>query len=106
MPDYFVPLDTVKNSSYLNKLFTSNALREYTLTYSEMHKERLEKMDFERFRNGFDVTDAMLKELVSLAERSGEAFDEEGFERSKPLIKNYAKAFIARSIWGNEGYLF
>ncbi len=104
MPDYFVPLDTVKNSTYLNKLFTSNALREYALNYAERHKERLGKMDYERFKNGFDVTEAMLKELVSLAERSGEAFDEQGFERSKPLIKNYTKAFIARSIWGNEGY--
>lgn len=104
MPDHFVPLDTVKNSSYLNKLFTSNALREYALTYYETNKARLGKMDYERYRNRFDVTETMLKELVSLAEQSGVPFDEEGFKRSKPLIKNYTKAFIARSVWSNEGY--
>lgn len=104
MPDYFVPLDTVKNSTYLNKLFTSNALREYALIYIERNKERLQKMEFDQFKSRFDVTESMLQELVSLAEQYGEAFDEEGFERSKPLIKNYTKAFIARSIWGNEGY--
>lgn len=104
MPDYFVPLDTVKNSTYLNKLFTSNALREYALIYIERNKERLQKMEFDQFKSRFDVTESMLQELVSLAEQYGEAFDEEGYERSKPLIKNYTKAFIARSIWGNEGY--
>lgn len=104
MPDYFVPLDTLKNSTYLNKLFTSNALREYALTYTEENKERLKNMKFEHFKNRFEVTENMLADLVSLAEQSGEAFDEVGFERSKPLIKNYTKAFIARSIWGNDGY--
>lgn len=104
MPDYFVPLDTIKNSTYLNKLFTSNALREYALTYTERNKERLQKMEFDQFKDRFDVTESMLQDLVSLAEQYGAAFDEEGYERSKPLIKNYTKAFIARSIWGNEGY--
>jgi carboxyl-terminal processing protease len=64
----------------------------------------LKNMKFEHFKNRFEVTENMLADLVSLAEQSGEAFDEVGFERSKPLIKNYTKAFIARSIWGNDGY--
>lgn len=104
MPDYFVPLDTTMNSSYLFGLFTSNVLREYTLHYYENHKEKLEKMEFDDYRKHFVVTEAMLKDLVAIAERSGVKFDEQGFNRSKPLIKNYIKAFIARSIWNNAGY--
>ena len=30
MPDYFVPLDTTLNSHYLNELYTSTAIQEYT----------------------------------------------------------------------------
>jgi carboxyl-terminal processing protease len=30
MPDYFVPLDTSLNSHYLNELYTSTAIQEYT----------------------------------------------------------------------------
>lgn len=104
MPDYFVPLDTVMNSSYLFKLFTSNVLREYTLHYYERNKEKLKKMKFSNYHNNFVVTEIMLKELISLAERSGVAYDEQGFNQSKPLLQNYMKAFIARSVWSNEGY--
>lgn len=104
MPDYFVPLDTVMNSSYLFKLFTSNVLREYTLLYYERNKEKLEKMEFDNYRNNFVVTELMLKELIEMAEQSGVTFDEQEFSQSKPLIQNYVKAFIARSIWNNEGY--
>ena len=104
MPDYFVPFDTTMNSAYLNKLFTSNAFREYTLRYYEENRDRLHQMDFEKYRDSFVVSENMLKDLVRLAESNDVAFDKEAFERSKPLLKTYIKAYIARSVWNNEGY--
>lgn len=104
MPDYFVPYDTAMNSRYLNKLFNSNALREYTLHYYERNRERLEKMRFAEFRNTFVVSDQMLQELVGIAERANVRFDKKGYIRARPLIKTYVKAYIARSVWGDEGY--
>ncbi len=103
-PDYFVPIDTAYTSRYLNKLFTTNSLREFTLRYSGENKERLETMGFEKFKDNFEVSDALLKELVSLAEANGLKFDKQQFENSKPLIKIYLKAYIARSVWSNEGF--
>ena len=41
MPDYFVPLDTTLNSHYLNELYTSTSIQEYTFAYAEAHKEQL-----------------------------------------------------------------
>src|SRR5690606_14551728 len=55
MPDYFVPLDTTQNSTYLNKLFTSNAFREYTLQYYQQNKKTLSKMDYDDYRNNFQI---------------------------------------------------
>lgn len=104
MPDYFVPFDTTMNSTYLNKLFTSNAFREYTLNYYEANKDKLHQMKYEDFRNSFSVTESMLKDLIGLAEKSDVAFDELEFNRSKPLLKTYVKAYLARSVWNNEGY--
>ena len=104
MPDYFIAFDTTMNSPYLNQLFTSNVFREYTLNYYEQNKTRLSKMDFDDYRDNFKVTDEMLQNLISLAERADVKFRKEEFERSKPLLKNYIKAYIARSVWNNEGY--
>ena len=35
MPDYFVPLDTTQNSLYLNELYISNSMQEYTFNYTK-----------------------------------------------------------------------
>jgi len=104
MPDYFVALDTAETSTYLNKLFLSNSLRQYTFSYYEKNKNMLENMGLERFINNFQVTDKMLIKLTQLAETNNIQIDEEGFNKSKELIKIYIKAYIARNVWNNEGF--
>lgn len=104
MPDYFVPLDTAQTSTYLNRLFLSNTLRQYTFSYYEKNKKMLENMGMEGFINNFQVTEKMLNELTSLAKTNNVEFNEDGFNKSKELIKLYSKAYIARNIWNNEGF--
>ncbi|RUA35793.1 MAG: peptidase S41, partial [Bacteroidetes bacterium] len=104
MPDYFVPLDTTQTSNYLNRLFLSNTLRQYTFSYYEKNQKMLENMGMEGFIKNFQVTDKMLNELTSLAKTNNVEFNEEGFNKSKELIKLYSKAYIARNIWNNEGF--
>lgn len=104
MPDYFVPLDTTQTSTYLNRLFLSNTLRQYTFSYHEKNKKMLENMGIDGFINNFQVTDKMLNELTSLAKTNNVEFNEEGFNKSKELIKLYSKAYIARNIWNNDGF--
>ncbi len=104
MPDYFVPLDTAETSTYLNKLFLSNTLRQYTFSYYEKNKKMLENMGMEGFINNFRVTDKMLKELTTMAMTNNVELDEQGLNKSKELIKLYSKAYIARNIWNNEGF--
>lgn len=104
MPDYFVPFDTTLNSKYLNKLFTSNAFREYTLHYYEKNRKKLHKMNYEDYLKNFTVTDAMLQDLVNLAKQSHIRYQDEEYNRSKELLKLYIKAYIARSVWSDDGY--
>ncbi len=105
MPDYFVPLDTSNNvGSFFSELITTNVFREYTLLYYEDHKKELEKMSYEKYHKSFDVTDQMLADLVSRAEKAGIEYDKEDFEKSKPLLKNRIKAWVGRSVWGNDAF--
>lgn len=103
-PDFFVPVDTSMNSSYLNGLITSNTLREYTLLYSNREKKNLETMGMQAYIDGFEISEKMLKEMINLGKSNDLKFNKEQFERSKPMIKNYLKAQIARSIWENQGF--
>ncbi len=104
MPDYFVPLDTTLNSHYLNELYTSTALQEYTFNYAEKHKEELEKNGFQEFLAKFTVTDQMLDDLAKTGDRNNVKADYQDLRKKKNLIKVHVKAQIARKIWGNDGF--
>jgi carboxyl-terminal processing protease len=104
MPDYFVPLDTTLNSHYLNELYTSTAIFEYTFNYSERYKDELEKRGFENYHDKFIVSDAMLNELMAVGERNKVKRDPVELRKKKKLFQIHVKAQIARRIWGNEGF--
>lgn len=103
-PDYFVPLDTAQNSRYLNRLFSTNSMQEYTLKYAQDNNEKLESMGLQSFQDSFEVTDEMLNDLVALAEGNKLTFAERDFNKSKKLLRQLTKAYIARGIWDNDGF--
>lgn len=103
-PDFFVPLDTTQNTRYLNRLFSTNSLQEYTVKYAQENNDALSEMGFDNYRASFQVSEPMLKELISIAEGNKLKFSEKDFNRSKDLIKLLTKAYIARGIWDNEGF--
>ncbi|WP_242922220.1 S41 family peptidase [Pontibacter liquoris] len=104
MPDVFVSRDTSELSPYLSQLYNKNVLREYTLNYYRDHRKELEKMPFSKYKQNFKVTDKMLQQVLQLAAKEGVVFNEAEFNRSKNLIQNNLKAFIARSVYGNAGF--
>lgn len=103
-PDFFVPLDSAGNSRYLNRLFSTNSVQEYTVSYVEENRKMLDEMGLPEFRKSFEVTDKMLDDLVVIAETNKLEFNEKEFKGSKKLIRLLTKAYIARGVWDNEGF--
>jgi hypothetical protein len=66
-------------------------------------RERYGK-DVKQFVSEFALSKPMLDELQSIAGARGVAMNEEQFKQDTRYIKAYTKAYIARGIWGNEGY--
>jgi carboxyl-terminal processing protease len=104
MPDYFVPLDTTQNSHYLNDLYVSNTIQEYTFNYTDRKKDELLKMGYEKFYQGFAVTDEMLNQLARTGEQNKVKPDYKDMARHKKDFQINLKAQIARRIWGNQGF--
>jgi hypothetical protein len=50
------------------------------------------------------VAPAMLDELKEIASARKVDFNKEQYEQDLRFIKAFTKAFIARRLWGNEGY--
>jgi len=105
MPDYFIPLDTSRNvGDFFSELITTNVFREYTLLYYETNKKELEKMSFEKYYKDFQVDEDMLGKLVQMAKDADIEYDETEFEESKPILKSRIKAWVGRSVWGNDAF--
>lgn len=104
MPDYFVPLDTTFASGYLNALYVSNSIQEYTFQYAADNKSMLEKMTVNEFVEKFDVTDAMLNALVKVGEQNQIKPNWADLNRNKVVFKTHVKALIGRKFWKNDAY--
>jgi len=104
MPDYFVPLDTTMSSSYVNRLFSSESWREYILDYLDINKKKFDEMPFEVFNKDFEITDAMLSNLVKTGEKYKVKYNEKDFEKSKNYVKILLKAHMARNIYDENAF--
>ncbi len=104
MPDYFVPLDTTINSHYLNELYTSSSIQEFTFAYADAHKEELLKLGYESFLKSFVVNETMLNGLVKVGERNSVKPDYGELKKKKKLFQIHIKAQIARKLWNNDGF--
>jgi carboxyl-terminal processing protease len=104
MPDVFVPRDTTDNTTLLTELYRKNVLREYALTYFREHKSELENTTLAQFRENFQVTDAMLQDLLKEAKRVDIKVDPKDLKRSERTIRNNLKAFVARSRFEAAGF--
>ncbi len=104
MPDYFVPLDTTQNSRYLNELYISNSIQEYTFNYANEHKDALMKMGLKSFIERFVVTQDMFQQLARVGKQNKVEPDWKDLKRHETIFQINVKAQIARRIWGNDGF--
>lgn len=106
MPDYFVPIDTTMYTDYYLSLRDKGAIVQLNLKLIDRHRAAWKKKykTFERFDRDFQVTDAMLDELVALGKVNGATYSEEQYRIALPLIKTQLKALIARDLWDMNEY--
>ena len=106
MPDYFVPIDTTLYTDYHRNLVAKGVIIKLTMKYIEKHrKELLNKYKkFETFNEKFEVDDELLKTMREMADQEKIEFNEEQYNRSKPLIMLQIKALIARDLYDMAQY--
>jgi carboxyl-terminal processing protease len=104
MPDVFVALDTSSLYRYYNQLQRSNVLYNYVLDYIDQNRSRLLKQYpvFEKYADGFKVTDEMIESLVAKGEKEKIPRDVESLLFTSNLLKKEVKAYIARDLFATK----
>jgi len=105
MPDIFVGLDTVGASEYLSIVSYRGILNQFGFDYADSHRRDLEDFEtYKDFESTFEVDKGVFDKFVSYAEEKGVTPDTGGISLSKDVLKLRIKAYIARNIWGNDGF--
>ncbi len=106
MPDRFVPIDTTFYSDYYRDLLAKGAINNYVISYVDANRKAIKKKyrSEEDFDRGFNVTPAMLKELVETGTREGVEYDEKGFNTSRDFIASIIKGLIGRDLYEQSTY--
>ncbi len=105
IPDIFVPIDTSHGSGYLNTLLYNGVIYDFAFNYADVHREELLAfIDASNYVNSFQMSGGVLEDFKTFSENRDIPFDSEGFKRSERIIKKRIKAYIARNIWGDEGF--
>lgn len=109
MPDYFVPLDTMRYTKYHRALAAKGCIIQTSLRYIDDNRERLlaEYPTIDDFEKRFEVDDAfveMLKQQGVMDSVKLEGGDEE-FQRSLPELKLQLKQLVARDLWDMSDFM-
>ena len=103
-PDVFVPLDTLYNSEYINRLFASGSVNQFAYDYVDQNRTTLMKYESAaEFKEKFKADAAFINEFISYAEKKGVVKNDKDLQKSLPLLQVQLKAYIARLLWKNEG---
>lgn len=106
MPDIFVPLDTANFTNFHRRLVAQGVVNKACVQYIDKNRAELKKKypTFDKFKENYEVDNAFLNQLITLAEKEKIKMDTAQYAISKPLIKLQLKALVARDLWEMNEY--
>ena len=107
MPDYFIPLDTMKYTRLHRELAAKSVIVQQNLRYVDRHRKQLKKeyKTFEDFKSRFDVPQSLIDVIMEEGKKQKiEPKDDAELDRTLPYLKLQLKALIARDLWDTSEY--
>ena len=109
MPDYFVPMDTLKYTKYHRALAAKGSIIQTSLHYLDSNRDAIlaKHPTISSFEKGFEVDDTFMQMLREQGEKDSVKLEggEEEYQRSLPELKKQLKQLIARDIWDMNEFM-
>lgn len=105
MPDIFVPIDTTKMDSLVNRLYARSDLFDFAYTYYSRHiKEFNAYQSVADFIKNYQVPEVVIEALRQYVISDGGGFPNQLKASEQQKIALQLKALFAREKWQTEGY--
>jgi carboxyl-terminal processing protease len=105
IPDVFIPLDTLTMNPFLIALMQKNLFREFALSYFKKHEKELLMQKKRLEPSQLQLKPEVMKEFVemTLLRKIDWPIHRQRIE-TESFLQHMIKAYIARLIWGDNGY--
>lgn len=107
MPDYFVPLDTTKNTSLYRQIVAKRILVDANLRYLAKNRNKLKQKfpTFEDFRRNYKVPDDLIANILAEAKKAlKDKYPKNEEQKTTELLMNMLRALAARDLWDMNEY--
>ena len=107
MPDYFVPLDTMKYSKYYRKLILKNIVLTNNLKYVDNNRKQLRSnySSFDDFKKKYKVPEEIIENIIAEGRKDKiEPLDDNDLKQTKAQLRLQLKALVARDLWDMSEY--
>ena len=107
MPDYYVPLDTMRYTRFHRELSARSFIINASLRYVDQHRKQLKKQypTFAQFKQQFEIPQSMTDDIFAEAEKLQiKPKDDEELQKTLPFLRLQLKALIARDLWEMSEY--
>ncbi len=107
MPDYFVPLDTMKYTQYHRELAAKSIIINANMHYVDQHRKALKKQysTFAAFKQSYEVPQSFIDEIREEGEKQKiKPKDEAEYKLTLPYLREQLKALVARDLWTMSEY--
>ncbi len=107
MPDYFVPLDTTRNTALYRWIMAKRILVNENLRYLTQNRAQMkaEYPDFPTFRLKFNAPQSLVDTMIKEGKKTFKGtVSEKEEQQTVALLKHMAKALIARDLWDMSEY--
>jgi carboxyl-terminal processing protease len=105
MPDVFVPIDTAKANTYLNKIFYSGAINTFAFEYADENRAKLKQFgSAKNYIVKFEITPDILEKFYNYCTAKDLPLNNKMKEKTSDALRPYLKAFIGRDVFDKDAY--
>ena len=107
MPDYFVPLDTLRYTKFHRELAAKSVIVNQNLRYMDQYRKKLKKQypTFAQFKADYSVPQSYIDTILKEGEKQNiKPKDDEELQKTLPYLKIQLKALVARDLWDMSEY--
>lgn len=105
MPDVFVPIDTTKTNTFLNKVFYTGTINTFAFEFVDKNRAKLKSyVNAQNFIATFEVNTSILDEFYNYCDKQSITLGKLSKEKCSKAIIPYLKAYIGRDIFDKDAY--